>query len=839
MNTYSSIGSLTGNDIRNKYMSGPSNVKIEGEILSKDGKNLRIQTKNEEVLDISLKKDMEVKEGETLVISKREIESMKVVNSETLKYESEEISNIEKALKGMGLEVNDANIKAIKALSSYDIPQTKENIEKLSATMLSLEKMKSYINPEVAATLIEQGIELDSISIFEIESMVKEIENIKPREKNIIEMIFSKELSDQEAKKIAKEIYGHEMGKDIQDAIKALHKLDIEINRENVDKIHDLFSKLHHIKDIEVKDIIDTIKKEEITIDSLYKQKSHITKSSLDIGNKILNTADYGASPFRALTDKDLELMENEIKRFMGSMEIDEKHIDIAKAMLKKNMEIDKSVIENTAMAREALKELQKLLDKETAALLMKEGDDILKKDIFELLKIVKEIKTDKEAFISKGLEKAEIEMGKELMNLVKSISKNKILSGDEKLQNLVSQRNNSLVNEIFGTRMAQLLPKEDIEALKTAYILSSVKQISHMEINHLKETVTLDLIGRRAGIIPKEDASVQKTELNRQLMTREEISVSLEKKTEAIGHYEYLRGTAKMYHIKNMISNGVDPMKTPISEMRNYIQKFEEKYGSYDFSKIKPSSIEEASVSLSKLSSGISLNTGMKALDIAHGKSVFTENIDRMLQESKEKDFTDFSKKLESLVKLMNNPSKENKDEQQSYINQIYSNLKEAEEIVKRSKSESRDVFERYLKELSDNIKENHRLKENSNMIQIPFYMNGEGSNANVYAKTKGKGKKGIDPEDMSILMDINTKNLGKLGFYIKVEGKEIRLKISGDSPYLKDMKSDAESLGNLLEVSGYNLKSMDISSKGEDLKVEFVEETAGEISTGLDVKI
>lgn len=86
---------------------------------------------------------------------------------------------------------------------------------------------------------------------------------------------------------------------------------------------------------------------------------------------------------------------------------------------------------------------------------------------------------------------------------------------------------------------------------------------------------------------------------------------------------------------------------------------------------------------------------------------------------------------------------------------------------------------------------------------------------------------------------MDISTKALGKLGFYIKVEGKEIRLKVSGDSPYLKDMKSDAESLGNLLEVSGYNLKSMDISSKGEDLKVEFVEDTAGEISTGLDVKI
>lgn len=835
MNRYSSIGSLTGNDIRNKYMSGPSNVKIEGEILSKDGKNLRIQTKNNDILDMILKKDIDLKKGQTLLISRREIESMKVVSKEDEKTEEKDKVEAKEKLNEMGLKSTDENIKALRVIKNYELPPTKENIEKISATMISLEKMKSSINPEMAANLAEKGMDLESISIFEIDSIIKELQNIEPREKNLLQSIFQKELSDQQSKKLAKEIYGHEMGKDIQDVIKALHKLDIEINKDNVDRVHDIFSKLHNLKDIEFKDIVESIRKEDLTIDGLYKSKNNITESVL---NKAV-TADYGASPFRSLTDKDLELMEKEIKRFMSSMEIDEKHIDIAKAMLKKNMEIDKSLIENTAMAREALKELQKLLDKETAALLIKEGEDILKKDIFALLKIVKEIKGDKESIISKGLEKAEIEMGKELMNLVKSISKDQVLSGDEKLKALVSQRNNSLVNEMFGTRMAQLLPKEDIEALKTSYILSSVKQISHMDINHLKETVTLDLIGRRAGIIPREDTSVQKTELNRQLMTREEIAVSLEKKNEAIFHYEYLRGTAKMHHIKSMISNGFDPMKTPISEMRNYIQKFEEKYGSYDFSKIKLSSIEEASVGLSKLSSVISLNTGMKALDMAQGKPVFTENIDRMIEQSRERDFGELSKKLEGLVRLMSESPKGNKEEQQAYINQIYSNLKEAEELVKSSKREDKDIFQRYMKELTENIKETHRLKESSSMIQIPFYMNGEGSNANVYAKTKGKGKKGIDPEDMSILMDISTKALGKLGFYIKVEGKEIRLKVSGDSPYLKDMKSDAESLGNLLEVSGYNLKSMDISSKGEDLKVEFVEDTAGEISTGLDVKI
>ena len=139
----------------------------------------------------------------------------------------------------------------------------------------------------------------------------------------------------------------------------------------------------------------------------------------------------------------------------------------------------------------------------------------------------------------------------------------------------------------------------------------------------------------------------------------------------------------------------------------------------------------------------------------------------------------------------------------------------------------------------MSDSIKMSHRIKETDSMVQIPFYMNDGGSNANVYAKTK-KGKKGqIDPEDMSILMDITTKKLGKLGFYIEVDKRNISLKISGEKNAVSAMRHDAQSLNNLLETAGYSLRSLKLSDSVEQTQIEFTEDTAPEFKTSLDVKV
>ena len=85
-----------------------------------------------------------------------------------------------------------------------------------------------------------------------------------------------------------------------------------------------------------------------------------------------------------------------------------------------------------------------------------------------------------------------------------------------------------------------------------------------------------------------------------------------------------------------------------------------------------------------------------------------------------------------------------------------------------------------------------------------------------------------------MSVLIDLNTKNLGKMGFFIKVENKKLSVKISGNDDSMKKIKSDVLSLDKNLSSLGYNIDFIDISSPEENAKLSFVEDnnsTSGNI--------
>ena len=71
-------------------MSLPSNRVIEGQVISKDGKNLRIEDKNGTVMDLVLKKEVETSKGQVLEIKRRDIESLKVVSQDKITEEKEE-----------------------------------------------------------------------------------------------------------------------------------------------------------------------------------------------------------------------------------------------------------------------------------------------------------------------------------------------------------------------------------------------------------------------------------------------------------------------------------------------------------------------------------------------------------------------------------------------------------------------------------------------------------------------------------------------------------------------------------------------------------------------------
>ena len=189
-------------------MSLPSNRVIEGQVISKDGKNLRIEDKNGTVMDLKLKKEVAIVKGETLEISRRDIESIEVVGQEKLQSELEAFKTDEKILKDLGLEASDMNVEALKNLKRFEIPISKENIEKFVAIKETLESLKENLNFESIAKLEKAGYDIDSMSIWEVKSAVEKV-LISEIDMNleILKSQAKKELSYDEARKIAKEIF--------------------------------------------------------------------------------------------------------------------------------------------------------------------------------------------------------------------------------------------------------------------------------------------------------------------------------------------------------------------------------------------------------------------------------------------------------------------------------------------------------------------------------------------------------------------------------------------------------------------------------------------------------
>ena len=291
-------------------MSLPSNRVIEGQVISKDGKNLRIEDKNGTVMDLVLKKEVEISKGQLLEIKRRDIESLKVVSENKITEEKEEEVTDEAKLKDLGLKTTDENKDAIKNLKRFEIPITKENIERYVAVKKTMENLRANLTLDAIAKLQGAGYDLDNMSVWEIESAMNDISknDTTSLETEVFKAYISKDMSYDEARKLAKEIYGVDMGKDVLDSIRALSKMGIEINKSNIDNIHDVFSKLHNIKDIDNKTLIDAIKlNEDVSIDVLYKLKNYIQSSS--IASASSNSVAYGASSVRPLSENDLSNM--------------------------------------------------------------------------------------------------------------------------------------------------------------------------------------------------------------------------------------------------------------------------------------------------------------------------------------------------------------------------------------------------------------------------------------------------------------------------------------------------------------------------------------------------
>ncbi|WP_455090158.1 DUF6240 domain-containing protein [Peptoanaerobacter stomatis] len=956
-----------------------SNTIIKGSIIKKDGKNIRIQlgdNKTKEIFDVVTKNNLSVKQGEMLTIKKSEIETITKISNESLEKEKEREKKEIEELKKEDLQPTKENIDALKNLKNSEIPATKENILRFVTIKNSLTDFTQNINLNTLAMLMNKGYDIENIPLSQLDKIAKDESILQDKKVSALENKVNKPISYDEARDISTKLYSSQMGKDIQDIIISLKKNDIEITKENVDKIYDTFSKLYDLKDINNENIIKTLEVDDanISIDLLYKVKNYITTSSVsvssvkytenitnnltdediekmtpdienllekigidesilqdkkvsalenkvnkpisydearDISTKLyssqmgkdiqdiiislkkndieitkenvdkiydtfsklydlkdinneniiktlevddanisidllykvknyittssvsVSSVKYTENITNNLTDEDIEKMTPDIENLLEKIGIDKKDIDIAKAILKNNSQINKENVEEIKEIKEVLSQIQELMDKNVAGMLIKSGVDISSMDIKQLLKEITSIINELQNVDNLQLTDEQMDLTKNLIDAIKQINSNTILKNISVKSILYSSKvGKDLYDKLFSNQTS-FFNYENKISIKASIVLNNVENIDFNSIDYKHNNISLQYLAQKHSIF--NDNSNSK-------LQSLEYEVKYESKTEVqngiIKHYEYMRMNLRATHINQMITNGIDPYTSDIRQVSALIQSQTIKQSKTfeKLSHLNDYTINNISSNIVAAQSEFTLKNIKKSFDLENNTGNYIDSIKSMLNEIKEKDF----KELKQISKKIENILKENhtftKDDFRKNIEQIYKQLKEVEQIILKSQSKDKEVFNKYLNEIKENIRETYKMSSKNEMIQIPFYMNGESSNANVYAKTKKNKKGNIDPNDMSVLIDLNTKNLGKMGFYIKVDNKKLSIKISGNDGSISAIKSNLQSLDNSLNSLGYDIDFIDLISPENKAKISFVNENTRDINSKVD---
>ncbi|HZJ76614.1 MAG TPA: DUF6240 domain-containing protein [Oscillospiraceae bacterium] len=379
------------------YIKMPGRFKIRGTLLKNDGNNIKVDIGSKNTLHITLNKPMDAQVGDNIVIDRRNIVDSKMIRQDESPEEEQETvqdsqDKYDYILKSFDISVSRKSVEAVKSLENHGVDITKENILSFMAAKEQLSNISEKLDYDTAVKLVEKDVDFEQGSL---QKVLQEVQKIQGEERPFSLMRFlgiKKDMSTDEAESIAYEIYGNRAGKDITDIIKALDKAGLDTSKENVEQINKTFSKLHDIKNIENKTIIDSVKnKIKTSIDNLYKLKNAVARSTIKAEQKLGQLANKVYSMYDGavgtITEKELTQIEGDIKdrlQYMG-IKITDEVVKLSKDVIGKGLDLTKGNLEKIMAVKGAIIELNSGLDYEKTALLMASGVEVEKVDVAEL----------------------------------------------------------------------------------------------------------------------------------------------------------------------------------------------------------------------------------------------------------------------------------------------------------------------------------------------------------------------------------------------------------------------------------------------------------------------
>lgn len=353
------LNSIDAKNLKESYQTASRGYSVQGTVLWTEGQQVAIEMEDGNIAKIETKEKQDFVQGQEVSIPKKEIKSMKISNSAESKAEDDIYSNI---LKREGIEQSRGNLELAIKLEEQGLPITKENLEKFKKALEYMGEIEASLDYSMAMKLNEKGINPYEVPLEELVQAIREVKgtvNVS-EPKSIIDRLFdktNKEMTWDQAREIAKELYGNTMGKDILDIIKSCSKDGIDITKNLVDDVHDFFSKLWNVQDAGMQVFSDALKNNMgFSIDSLYSVKNYVTKSSVEIP---LESKDiprsYESNGFSI--DKMKSLGEN-IKRHLENIGIEPKdeNVRMAQVLISRGLEITTQKLDDLKSGMTSLK---------------------------------------------------------------------------------------------------------------------------------------------------------------------------------------------------------------------------------------------------------------------------------------------------------------------------------------------------------------------------------------------------------------------------------------------------------------------------------------------------
>ena len=209
-----------------------------------------------------------------------------------------------------------------------------------------------------------------------------------------------------------------------------------------------------------------------------------------------------------------------------------------------------------------------------------------------------------------------------------------------------------------------------------------------------------------------------------------------------------------------------------------------------------------------------------------------------------KERDMASIKRELDSLFLDISKPDidKDSVNLRQLYRDML-AKLSELKEAVLSSRLPENPELLNRMDNIENNIRFMNEIYNNSVYIQIPVRLPERNGTAELYILKKGSKRKRIDPENFTMLIALNTNNMGTVETLVSLRGKSINLNIRVENEKVMEFfKENHTELYESLKEKGYRLADIRYCIIDEGINVMNVEKVVKKVTVGnssIDYKI